>query len=75
MRVQLALEDSEYCGEKRGIEIGKEEGILLGREEGIYNAYNMLKKLGYSDEDSLEVIANQYDMDPSKVEEIIEKHK
>ena len=83
MTLDAVIYDAEIKAEKRGLRKGKkegrEEGILLGeekgRDEGIYNAYTMLKKLGYSDKDCLKAIANQYDMPVSKVKEIIKKNK
>ena len=58
-------------GTARGLAKGLELGKAEGRVQGIIKAYEMLVKLGISDTEATETIAEQYETDTEEIRKII----
>ena len=58
-------------GTARGLAKGLELGKAEGRVQGIIKAYEMLVKLGISDTEATETIAEQYETDSEEIRKII----
>ena len=69
----MSLEREE--GRAEGIREGTAKGLELGKAEekkqGIIKAYEMLVKLGISDTEATETIAEQYETDSEEIRKII----
>ena len=67
-------EDGIAEGEKRGITIGEERGIAIGKEYGISSMLELLKELGYMEDNARFQLEMKFQLSEREADEYMKKY-